>query len=57
MPTKAKKPKKPIDREALEALELDPEAWPKFEKLVRSSALMGPQPHKTKVKTPRHGSK
>jgi len=30
-------------------LDLDPDAWPKFEKLVKSAAKMGPRPHiKTK---------
>lgn len=26
-------------------LDLDPDAWPKFEKLVKSAAKMGPKPH------------
>jgi hypothetical protein len=29
-------------------LELDPDAWPKFEKLIESAAKMGPKPHKAK---------
>jgi len=31
--------KAPID------LELDPDAWPRFEKLVKSAAKMGHKPH------------
>ena len=30
-------------------LELDPDAWPKFEKLVKSAAKMGPKPHQKKI--------
>ena len=30
----------------LEGVELHQDAWPKFEKLVKSAAKMGPQPHK-----------
>jgi hypothetical protein len=30
---------------AVEALDLDPAAWPKFEALVKSAAKMGPKPH------------
>ena len=30
------------------ALDLDPDAWPKFEKLIKSAAKMGPKPHKSK---------
>ena len=26
-------------------LDLDPDAWPKFEKLVKSAAKMGPKPY------------
>jgi hypothetical protein len=26
-------------------LDLDPDAWPKFEKLIKSAAKMGPKPH------------
>ena len=29
-------------------LDLDPDAWPKFEKLIKSAAKMGPKPHKTR---------
>jgi len=31
-------------------LDLDPDAWPKFEKLVKSAAKMGPRPHSPKTK-------
>ncbi|HVW72670.1 MAG TPA: hypothetical protein VHC39_03445 [Rhizomicrobium sp.] len=37
------KPKKTV---VPENIELDPDAWPKFEKLVKSAAKMGPKPHK-----------
>jgi hypothetical protein len=47
--TKAPKPKtkkpKPISPDVAN-LELDQDAWPKFEKLVKSAAKMGPKPHK-----------
>jgi len=33
-------------------LDLDPDAWPKFEKLVKSAAKMGHKPHATE-KPPR----
>ena len=33
-------------------LDLDPDAWPKFEKLIKSAAKMGPKPH-AKEKHPR----
>jgi hypothetical protein len=33
----------------LEALELDPDAWPKFELLVKSAAKMGHKPHDAKL--------
>lgn len=29
-------------------LDLDPDAWPKFEKLIKSAAKMGPKPHAKK---------
>lgn len=32
-------------------LDLDPDAWPKFEKLIKSAAKMGPKPHIAKKKT------
>jgi hypothetical protein len=44
---KTKKPK-PISPEVAN-LDLDPEAWPKFEKLVKSAAKLGPKPHKAKA--------
>jgi len=31
-------------------LDLDPDAWPKFEKLIKSAAKMGPKPHQPKKK-------
>jgi len=37
---------KPYKDTALESLELKPDAWPKFEKLIHSAAKMGHQPHK-----------
>lgn len=49
MPPVKKSPKgkrpKPIRIES-EGLELDRDAWPKFEKLIKSAAKMGPKPHK-----------
>ncbi len=39
-----KKPK-PINKAEIEAIELVPDAWPKFEKLVKAAAKMGPKPH------------
>jgi hypothetical protein len=39
-------PKKPLNKAELEAVELIPDAWPKFEKLIKSAAKMGPKPHK-----------
>jgi hypothetical protein len=44
-PKKAAKKPKPISPEVAN-LDLDPDAWPKFEKLVKSAAKMGPKPHK-----------
>jgi hypothetical protein len=42
-----------------ENLELDPDAWSKFEKLIKSAAKMGPKPHKQtlKSKPPKGGTK
>jgi hypothetical protein len=34
---------------AIEALELDPDAWPRFERLVKSAAKSGPKPHPAKT--------
>jgi hypothetical protein len=42
---KTKKPK-PISPEVAN-LELHPDAWGNFEKLVKSAAKMGPKPHKS----------
>jgi len=42
VPLKGKQPK-PMK---IEGVELDPDAWPKFEKLIKSAAKMGPKPHK-----------
>ena len=40
---KMKKAKpKPVDQSKLE---LDPDAWPKFEKLVKNAAKIGHKPH------------
>jgi hypothetical protein len=33
-----------------EKMELDPHAWPKFEKLIKSAAKMGHKPHQPKPK-------
>lgn len=41
---KAKAAPKPI-RPEVANLDLDPDAWPKFEKLIKSAAKMGPKPH------------
>jgi hypothetical protein len=40
---KTKRKPKPISPE-VENLELVPDAWPKFEKLIKSAAKMGPKP-------------
>ncbi len=51
MPKKSAKKAKPakigkgIDQPAVDAVELVPDAWPKFEKLVKTAAKMGPKPH------------
>ena len=49
----AKTPKKKTEKpkpspEDLANLELDPKAWPKFERLVKRAGEMGPKPHKPK---------
>jgi len=47
----AQKPKKakPKSIESnVSTLDLDPDAWPKFEKLIKSAAKLGPKPHKGK---------
>jgi len=45
-PTKTKKPK-PIRLDEVN-LDLSPDACPKFEKLVKSAAKLGPKPHKNR---------
>jgi hypothetical protein len=40
---KASKPKQA--KPDMANLDLDPDAWPKFEKLIKSAAKMGPKPH------------
>lgn len=47
-PTKVKKPK-PISPSATD-LDLDPDAWPKFEKLIKSAAKMGPNPRPLSIR-------
>jgi hypothetical protein len=48
-PEKTRKPnQKPTDKASLE---LDPNAWPKFEKLIKSAAKMGHKPHTGTRKT------
>jgi hypothetical protein len=42
-PTKAK-----LTQDEIASLDLDENAWPKFEKLIKSAAKMGPKPHKDK---------
>jgi hypothetical protein len=46
-------PKKPknVNKREIEAVELVPDAWPKFEKLVKSAAKLGPKPHKDSKKS------
>jgi hypothetical protein len=45
------KPRKPVTRKPkpispeIESLELDPDAWEKFESLIRKAAKTPPQPH------------
>ena len=36
---------KPVNKAEIEAVELVPDAWPKFEKLVKSAAKLEPKPH------------
>ena len=47
--TPSKNPK-PISPKVAD-LDLDPDAWPKFEKLIKSAAKMGPKPHTSAKKT------
>jgi hypothetical protein len=44
----AKPQKKTVKREP--KLDLDPDAWPKFEALVKNAAKMGHKPHQPKVR-------
>jgi hypothetical protein len=39
------KPRKPKAAPEPQPVELDPDAWPKFEALVKSAAKMGHKPH------------
>jgi hypothetical protein len=51
-PPAKKKAKKALPKgleSNISTLDIDPDAWPKFEKLIKSAAKMGPKPHK---KTP-----
>ena len=41
----APKKAKSVNKAEIEAVELVPDAWPKFEKLVKAAAKTGPQPH------------
>jgi hypothetical protein len=34
-----------LSPEEIASLDLDENAWPKFEKLIKSAAKMGPKPH------------
>lgn len=46
MPSKKKQaPEKPKVGQFAK-LDLDPDAWPKFEKLIKDAAKKGPKPHK-----------
>ena len=47
MTAEKKQKPKPVKPDAVD-LDLDSDAWPKFEKLVKSAAKMGPKPHKAK---------
>jgi hypothetical protein len=43
----AKKPAKAnLSQDEIASLDLDPNAWGRFEKLIKSAAKMGPKPHK-----------
>ena len=48
--TKAPKPKPKAKPKAADTsnLDLDPDAWPKFEKLIKNAAKIGHKPHKAK---------
>ena len=43
---------KPATKKLLkpEEIELDPDAWPKFEQLIRDAAKLGPKRHEAKKK-------
>jgi uncharacterized protein HemY len=43
-----KQKKKAKAKTKVEVLDLDPDAWPKFEKLIKNAAKMGPKPHVSK---------
>lgn len=45
MPKKASPKKKPTK---VEAVELVPDAWPRFERLIKQAAKIGPQPRVAK---------
>ena len=54
IPSTKKRPQRYADRKAAEALDLDPDAWPKFEDLIRKAAKVGPAkdgPKKRPAKT------
>jgi hypothetical protein len=37
-----------LTQDEIANLDLEPDAWPKFEKLIKDAAKMGPKPHKGK---------
>lgn len=41
----ANRPSEKPDPDELKKLDLDPGAWPRFEKLVKAAAKGGPKPH------------
>jgi hypothetical protein len=43
-PTKKKPKRIPKSKIKADDLELDPDAWPKFEQLIRDAAKLGPKP-------------
>jgi hypothetical protein len=44
-PKLKKAPANDVESNAVLLDDLDPDAWPKFEKLIKSAAKMGPKPH------------
>jgi hypothetical protein len=46
------KTQKKTQKPSSEKLGFDPDAWPKFEKLIKSAAKMGPKPHRPKPGKP-----